>query len=305
MKFLFNIDQKKALRAGVDAPTSTKTIDIPAANIPANVRDIIADLYQPETGRVSYGYDSPAPELPLTEETAIAALVVFAAKVEAERAKKVADDRSRLARLKESTEQVLRERRTKSVVEYTEGLKWMRLVADWPYDADKTVTDSPEAKQWAEDIRQANADRLESVRAEHAAKVRAAEERRSQERDIVLQCGTTSQVERLQAGRLSVHEIDTIVSRELFAPFIAAGFNLVPKEILCDERGESVPLDEQGWSDLKELKDLGAIVTETRQYGNVFGFVVEASRGAVSRSAEFTKRLGDLPAGEDEEDADL
>lgn len=86
MKLLVNIDQKASVAAGYDAPHSTEVIDIPAANMPEDLRAEIAKVWDPSNGQVNadkFGYTrySDIPSLvighPITEDRVINQLRVM------------------------------------------------------------------------------------------------------------------------------------------------------------------------------------------------------------------------------------
>jgi hypothetical protein len=68
MNFLIEIDQIRSIRAGYDAPHSTRVIDIDASKIPDAIREVLMENYNLVQKKALIGDKPVKIILPLTED---------------------------------------------------------------------------------------------------------------------------------------------------------------------------------------------------------------------------------------------
>ncbi len=244
MKLLIPIDQKASIAAGFDAPSSTETFELPAANIPEDIRGYIAEQYDPTIGKL---IDSPSRSYrtldrvriagmiqPLTSERVVEWLRAYYAshqaaintyqqrkQAEADKARSEAAEVLRIRKTRTSTETICRGGSYKTV-------KFQH--PDWPkgeWTAIEDIATSEEARLWATALEASNQAAKDSARAEMEAEEEARKRKQAEEarfiRAWITTQGTESQRERQEAGLLPEHEAiqaitDATIPGEEFEP---------------------------------------------------------------------------------------
>jgi hypothetical protein len=144
-------------------------------------------------------------------------------------AKKAENERQCAERIRQETEEVLRERKTRSQIAYRGNptVRVTEVSPAWPYQYDHDIVRSPEAQAWKAEIEAQNQHEIEVAQAQHADRERKeAEKQEAENRQqaqytealLVAVCEwSPDDANRAKAGLMPEKEMENLVRDHLFA----------------------------------------------------------------------------------------